>query len=112
MGVDFWSQDAWERQIAANSVLVMTYQIMLNCLSCAFLTVRSSKSEHVHMGVDFWSRDAWERQVAATSVLVMTYQIMLSCPSCAFLTVRSFKSESMSTWARTSGAETPGSARS
>ena len=59
MGADFWSRDAWERQIVASSVQVMSYQIMLNCLSCAFLTVRPLQCrESAHIGVDFWSRDA------------------------------------------------------
>ena len=42
MGIDFWSQGSWRRQIEQSSVLVMTYQIMLNILSCGFLQVRTA----------------------------------------------------------------------
>ena len=39
MGLDFWSKAAWRGQLEQPVVLVMTYQIMLNILSCGFIKV-------------------------------------------------------------------------
>lgn len=39
MGVDLWGKASWRNNVEPHSVLVMTYQIMVNVLSCGFLQV-------------------------------------------------------------------------
>ncbi|KAK9805378.1 hypothetical protein WJX73_008442 [Symbiochloris irregularis] len=39
MGVDFWNLQQWLEQFAKQDVLVMTYQILLNILQAAFITL-------------------------------------------------------------------------
>ena len=40
MGIDFWDLARWREELARNDVLVMTYQILLNALTCAFCQVQ------------------------------------------------------------------------
>ena len=49
MGVDFWDVGQWKEQFAKREVLVMTYQILLNMLQAAIITVRFLPSNLVCM---------------------------------------------------------------